>query len=570
MITFKKLRWKNLLSTGNAFTEIILDDSPNALIIGENGAGKSTILDALCFSLFGKAFRNINKGGLVNSVNQKGLLAEIEFSVSSKNYKVIRGIKPNVFEIWCNGICLNQDSSTKDYQEHLEKFILKMTYKSFTQIVILGSASFKPFMQLTPADRRVIIEDLLDIQIFSVMNTIAKMRFVSNKEATSNNRIEGEAKKDKLLFVEKTHNSLKQNNDLKLQQLHKEYDELQASKTLVERDITELTERMDFLFDQIKNESKLRNKLSSLNELKTKIDSNSSRCTKDIHFYSSNDSCPACKQNLESSFIQNMIGNLNNQNKEYTSALKAMSEKIETVVQDIRTIEKHTSEIHKLRSDISSKKTLVKSIDQQIRSVQDAIEKIKIADELTLNSERELLSLRDEVVRLDSERERLIEERVLIDTAIQLLKDGGIKTKIIKQYLPIINKQINHYLAQMGFFANFNIDENFNETIKSRYRDEFSYHNFSEGEKTRVDLAILFTWRYIAKMRNSINTNLLLFDEIFDGSLDGNGTDEFLKIMWNLAGNTNVFVISHKQDVMIDKFSKVYKFKKSKNFSVVT
>lgn len=570
MIIFQKIKWKNLLSTGNNFTEINLSDTPNALIIGENGAGKSTILDALCFALFGKAFRNINKGNLVNSVNQKGLVTEIEFTTSNKNYKVIRGIKPNVFEIWCDGICLNQDSASKDYQEHLEKFILKMTYKSFTQIVILGSASFKPFMQLTPAERRVIIEDLLDIQIFSVMNTIVKQRFIANREAIEKNRIEGIGKNEKLQVIEKTLKGLKQNNESKLKQLEDQYAELNKSKNTLANEISTLSFNEKTLTDKVEPITQLRNKFNQAIKLKAKISANADRCDSNIKFYHSNDSCPTCKQSLEGNFIKEQLSDLTRKQTEYTKAIEEITTKIDAIMQEIGNLEKYASEAHELSIQIASKTTQHKSIKAQIDEIQKSIETLKVADKLTLDNQQELETVQADIARIDKEKQELIDEKLLIETAINLLKDGGIKTKIIKQYLPIINKLINKYLLQMGFFVNFNIDENFNETIKSRYRDEFSYQNFSEGEKTRIDLAILFTWRTIAKMRNSINTNLLLFDEIFDGSLDANGTDEFLKIMWNLAGDTNVFVISHKQDMLVDKFKKVYRFKKTKNFSTLT
>jgi DNA repair exonuclease SbcCD ATPase subunit len=571
MILFTKIRYKNFLSTGNAFTEIILNETPNALIIGENGAGKSTLLDALCFALFGKAFRNINKGGLVNSVNEKGLVTEIEFTTANKSYKVIRGIKPNVFEIWCDGICLNQDSTTKDYQEHLEKFILKMTFKSFTQIVILGSASFKPFMQLTPADRRIIIEDLLDIQIFSVMNTIVKMRSVANKEATARNRIESTGKKDKLVFVEKTLNSLKQNNELKLQQLKDNHELLNRNKIDLTRELRELSTKEKSIFEQTQSATKLRSKLDIFSKLKTKIDANADRCAKNMDLYHSNDSCPTCKQNLDSEFIKNALNELSVKSNEYSDALNDIKIKMNELKTQIEAIDALIEQMHEIRLSITSKNTLYESIITQMLSIEKAIAEIEVADELTLSNEKELEALRDEVSRIEKEKERLIEERLLIDTAIQLLKDGGIKTKIIKQYLPIINKQINKYLSQMGFFVNFNIDESFNETIKSRYRDEFSYQNFSEGEKQKIDLALLFTWRTIAKMRNSASVNLLIFDEIFDSSLDQNGVDSLMNILRSPEiSQSNIFVISHRSDAFVDKFDKVHRFTKKQNFSVLS
>ena len=570
MIAFQKIKWKNFLSTGNNFTEVLLNNTPNALIIGENGAGKSTILDALTFALFGKAFRNINKPQLVNSVNGKGLLVEIEFTTSGKHYKVIRGIKPNIFEIWCDGTCLNQDSASKDYQEYLEKFILKMTFKSFTQIVILGSASFKPFMQLTPADRRVIIEDLLDIQIFSVMNAIAKQRFFQNKESIEKNRIEGIGKVEKMQFIEKTIKSLKHNNDARLLQLEKQYTDLTDSKTELEKSILKFSDKETKLIAKAEPITQLRNKFNQMIKLKAKMITNSERYDKNINFYHDNDSCPTCKQSLDGNFIKTELSELTKKRAEYTKAIDELTSKIDGITTEIDSLEKVLIELHEIGLQKATKTSQHKTVQSQMKSIKGTIDELRVADKLTLDNEQELQNVKDDIARIEKEKQELIDQRMLIETAIQLLKDGGIKTKIIKQYLPIINKLINKYLQQMGFFVNFNIDENFNETIKSRYRDEFSYQNFSEGEKTRIDLAILFTWRTIDKMRNSINTNLLLFDEIFDGSLDANGTDEFLKIMWNLAGDTNVFVISHKQDMLVDKFKKVYRFRKTKNFSVLT
>mgnify|MGYP003328553174 FL=1 len=567
MITFETVRWKNFLSTGNVFTEIKLNQTSNALIIGENGAGKSTILDALTFALFGKPFRKINKPALVNSVNEKGCLVEIEFKTNGKDYLIRRGIKPNIFEIYCDDTLLNQDSASKDYQEHLEKFIIKMNYKSFTQIVILGSASFTPFMQLSPADRRVVIEDLLDIQIFSVMNVIAKQKLQENKELLEKNRLETTGKEEKKLFVEKTIRNLKTNNEEKLAKLEEEYGQYNKEIKALETEIKDLECKQEELLEKTINHSSLKEKHKKLIALQSKIDTNLNRQIKEIQFYEVNDNCPTCNQSIEKSFKKLSIEHRKTKTKELENGIKDITKNIDDCVDQIATIENIITEIQKIRTTISASNAKRSSFISNLNSIEDSIEHIKHSDKLLLDNVNELEAVNQELADLQKQKDDLLNDRAYIDTALNLLKDGGIKTKIIKQYLPVINKLINKYLSQMGFFVNFNINEQFEETIKSRYRDEFSYENFSEGEKMRIDLALLFTWRSIAKMRNSVNTNLLLLDEVFDSSLDLNGTDEFIKIMWTMVEDTNVFVISHKQDQLLDKFQKVYRFTKKQNFS---
>ena len=567
MIKFQTIKWRNLLSTGNIFTEIQLDAHQNALIVGENGAGKSTILDALTFALFGKPFRKINKGGLVNSVNEKGCEVRITFSTNNKNYEIVRGIKPNIFEIYCDNIMINQDSASKDYQDYLEKVILKMTLKSFTQIVILGSASFTPFMQLTPNERRVVIEDLLDIQIFSVMNIVAKQKLQINKENIDQNRITNIGKLDKKSFIEKNITSLEQNNELRESELRESFiqNENQYKDILVE--ITSLETQRDALLSNIEDQSIQKAKHSKLISLHSKIENNLNRAQKEISFYCDNDDCPTCRQPIVKSFKDKIIIETITKVDEFKDGLTKLGTEIDKCVDHITTIEKTISKINNIKNDITSNKTKLSAIVSTNNNIEDDINRIKHSDNTLINNKKELIVVVDELEKYKIEKEALLNDRILIETSINLLKDGGIKTKIIKQYLPVINKLINKYLAQMGFFVNFNINEQFEETIKSRYRDEFSYHNFSEGEKTRIDLALLLTWRAIAKMRNSVNCNLLVLDEVFDGSLDFNGTDELMKIMWAMTGDSNVFVISHKTDQMLDKFQKVYRFEKVKNFS---
>ena len=537
------------------------------MIIGDNGSGKSTILDALTFSLFGKPFRKINKPQLLNSINEKNCKVEIEFSTNGKEYKVVRGMKPNIFEIYCDGLCLNQDSSSKDYQEHLEKFILKMGYKSFCQIVILGSASFVPFMQLTPSDRRIIIEDLLDIQIFSSMNIVAKKRLTECHSAIERNSIEIKGKHEKKDFIIKTIESLKQNNKQKRKELANKFAEQQLIFNSLKNEIKTLEEQKNKLTEKTNDLNKLKNKHQKLLVLKTQIETNKTRHVHDIDFYDKNESCPTCKQSIDESFRNSEIEKIGNKIKDIDGGLLEITNQIEQCVSSILDKDKILVQVNDIQKTIVSKNTTLTSMTQTQSDIVKQIDDIENSDTLLNKNQEELKNVISEIQSLEQEKQKLLDDKQYIDTAITLLKDGGIKTKIIKQYLPVINKQINKYLLQMGFFVNFHINENFEETIKSRYLDDFSYQNFSEGEKTRIDLAILFTWRTIAKMRNSVNCNLLIFDEIFDGSLDGAGTDEFLKIMWTMLPDTNTFVISHKQDQLVDKFKKVYRFKKQKNFS---
>jgi DNA repair exonuclease SbcCD ATPase subunit len=567
MITFEFIRWKNLLSTGNVFTEFKLNEYSNALIIGANGAGKSTILDAITFALFGKPFRKINKPGLLNSVNEKNCVVEIEFTTNNKKYKVIRGIKPSIFEIYCDGTLLNQDSASKDYQAHLEKFILKMNYKSFTQIVILGSAAFTPFMQLSPADRRTVIEDLLDIQIFSTMNVIAKKRMQTNKEQLEINRVELAAAEEKKVYIEKTIHSLKQNNeDKKVALQHYVHGHVKTLDNIKEV-IAELEKERDRLLDQASDQTSLKERHRKLISFQSKIETNLSRHKKELSFYCDNDSCPTCRQPIDTEFKNSTTEQTNKKIEELTVGLANIGKEVDSCIETISAVETIMKKIDNTRSAISEQKFKMSSVISMINDIEDQIEELSHSDKLLTDNETEYLDTVERLSILSDEKNKLIGERQYLDTAINLLKDGGIKTKIVRQYLPVINKLINKYLSQMGFMVNFNIDESFEETIKSRYRDTFSYHNFSEGEKTRIDLALLFTWRALAKMRNSVNTNLLILDEVLDGSLDGNGTDEFLKIMWAMIGDTNTFVISHKQDQMLDKFQKVFIFEKHKNFS---
>lgn len=568
MIKFKTLKYKNFLSTGDSFTEIDLVNTENTLVIGANGSGKTTFLDALCFVLFGKAFRNINKPQLVNVINGKGCLVEIEFSIGTKEYKVIRGIKPTVFEIWCDGIFLNQDSSSKDYQDHLEKLILRMNYKSFTQIIILGSAAFTPFMKLTPADRRLVIEDLLDIQVFSVMNSIARTRLQTNKELLENNKIKSIGKEEKKDYITKSIQTLEKNNVDRIQALQEQILDNEKQSKILQEQIVDYELTQTEIQNKILSLPDLRKKHSKILVLESKLNTKNDSCSEQLKFFLDKDDCPTCHQHIDDAFKKSEVERLQTQIKELELGITQIKKTKDDCDAEIRALELLEKEFYNVQSNIKSKNVQIKSLAKHNKELEQEIQSVEKSDATLETSKKELESVILDIDSIQKEREELLNERLLIETSINLLKDGGIKTKIIKQYLPVINQLINKYLKEMNFYVTFELNESFEETIKSRYKDTFSYENFSQGEKQRIDLALLFTWRSIAKMRNSVNANLLIFDEILDGSLDGNGTDEFLKLMWGLVGDTNTFVISHK-DALVDKFKRVLVFNKKQNFSVV-
>jgi len=567
VIIFKQVRYKNFLSTGNVFTEIPLNENATTLIVGENGAGKSTFLDAITFALFGKPFRNINKPQLVNSINEKDCIVEIEFSISKKNYKIIRGIRPNVFEIYVDGELLNQDARAKDYQDQLEKLILKMNYKSFTQIVILGSTNFTPFMQLSAYDRRAVIEDLLDIQIFSAMNVVVKSKLSNLKEEASKIKIQIDNTKDKIELHKKHLDELKKNTkeivDAKKLEVKENLEQLDTLKT----ESDSLNDGIDKLLTDIQDEDLTSKRFNKLNNLEAKIEGNIQKLEKDIEFYSDHSTCPTCDQAINNK--EEKVHTCNTKITELNDGLKKLKEESDAVLERINTIKSTQKQITQLQQDLVRNTTSSKQIRNYIKKLEKEIEDIEskpaMSDEFKAQSKELLNSLQ----AFNEKRKEVSENTQNYDIVAQLLKDGGIKSKIIKQYVPIINKLVNKYLAAMDFFVNFNIDEEFKETIKSRHRDDFSYENFSEGEKKRIDLALLFTWRSVAKLKNSVNTNLLIFDEVFDGSLDINGTEEFMKLINMMNENTNIFVITHKTDQMVDKFKHTIRFGKVKNFSQV-
>ena len=566
MIIFRYVRWKNLLSTGNYFTEVKLDNNQNTLIVGNNGSGKSTMLDALCFGLFGKAFRNINKPSLLNSINGKDCVIEIEFDTNNKSYKVVRGIKPNVFEIYQNGELLNQDAAARDYQEILEKTILKLNYKSFTQIVILGSASFTPFMQLSSSDRRAIIEDLIDIQIFSTMNGILKDKLSNNKDLTSNKKYDIDLSQQKYELQEKYIKELKQNNDVKV----KEYDEeVRSNQSVIQTlhdETANLITEVATHQTSVEEKTSVENKLKTITKLESQIESTVSKYRKDISFFQHNDDCPTCRQTIAIGFKETEIANLSTKAAECEHGLSELEKKLLAEQNKLNTITEVQKKIQALQIKIATNNTSITETNKYITKLQKQIEELKQSKVVSEKEQQELKELKDSLSLLQEELKELIQDKTYYEVASGLLKDTGIKTKIIKQYLPIINKLVNKYLASLDFFVNFNLDESFKETIKSRHRDEFTYNNFSEGEKQRIDMALMLTWRAVAKLKNSSNTNLLILDEVFDSSLDTTGTEELMKILHMLDG-VNLFVISHKGDILQDKFSNVIKFEKVKNFS---
>ena len=567
MIFFKRLRYKNFLSTGNVFTELYLDKSPNTLVIGTNGAGKSTMLDALTFVLFGKTFRNINKPDLINSINDKESVVEVEFRVGLKDYKIVRGQKPQIFEIYCEDKLIDQDGASRDYQSYLEKNILKFNYKAFTQIVILGSSSFVPFMQLPAADRRTIIEDLLDIQIFTTMNVIVKNRLMNIKATSAEIKQNLEHTLAKIEMQKKYVEEAKKNNQDQIGAKEKEYSENIDHVSKLDDNVTLIQKHVDVLLKSTDNEASIKDTLKKLTSFENKIESNKNKLVKDKDFYMKNDNCPSCKQVIDAEFKTEALDKANTKIEEFSTAINKLiteQDKLNTqltAITDVhKKISKHQTEITRLNASISQ---ILKYNNKLVAEIEELKSKKVLSEDMTEVSNKLIKDLAD----LQSRRKDVNDIKQYFDVAALLLKDNGVKSKIIKQYLPVINKLVNKYLLSMDFFINFEIDEEFKETIKSRHRDTFSYGNFSEGEKQKIDLALLFTWRSIAKIKNSMDTNLLILDEVFDSSLDANGTEMLMKIIGNLGADTNVFVISHKGDILIDKFRSVIKFEKIQNFS---
>jgi DNA repair exonuclease SbcCD ATPase subunit len=569
MITFRSVKWRNLLSTGNYWTEIKLDGNDNTLIVGGNGSGKSTMLDALCFGLFGKAFRNINKPNLINSINGKDCSVEVVFSVNNKTYRIVRGIKPNVFEIYCDGLMLNQDAAARDYQEYLEKFILKMNYKSFTQIVILGSASFTPFMQLSASDRRSIIEDLLDIQIFSTMNGVLKEKLNENKDTVSTKKNEIVLAEQKIELHSEHIEQRKIGNQTKIAQHETEILTNQTHVQNLHSQVETMSAQVIEYTNEISKKLEIENKVKSITKLESQIENNLSKYRKDIGFFQTSDSCPTCRQSIAQVFKDKELTSLTDKAQKCEHGLSELAQKLNEEQAKLTTFNEIQKKIQKIQVDIASTNATINATNKYISKLNSEIESLRSLKDNTENEERQLKLLQSQVAESKKELKELLEQKTYFEVASVLLKDSGIKTKIIKQYLPVINKLVNKYLAALDFFVNFNLDESFKETIKSRHRDDFSYHNFSEGEKQRIDMALMLTWRAVAKLKNSSNTNLLILDETFDSSLDTNGTEELMKLL-NMLEGVNLFVISHKGDILQDKFANTIRFVKEKNFSRIS
>jgi len=569
MITFEKIRWKNFLSTGDQWTEISLNKSSTTLIVGTNGAGKSTMLDALCFALFNKPYRKINKPQLVNSANEKGCLVEVEFSAGPKNYLVRRGIKPNVFDILVNGEMRNKEADDRSNQKILEDQILKLNYKSFTQIVILGSSNFVPFMQLAQAHRREVIEDLLDIRIFSAMNNILKEEIRQSKEVIKSLTLKKENIKDKIKMQEGFIEDLENRHKDKIEEDKLKIEKLCFDSGILGNKNDQLAEQIVDLNTQMESVKNSTQQLRKLGNLKGKISQKVTTITKEHKFFSENTVCPTCTQSIEEEFRLNKIEDAQNKARELKEGFLKLEESITEEENRERLFTKLSSEVTSLTHDISQNNVRIAGYQRQVGDLQSEIQTLT-SQLQNRNSEHEKLEgFKNDLQLVFGKLAEKNEEVKYNDFAYSLLKDGGVKAKIIKKYLPLINKQVNRYLQMMDFYINFHLDEEFNETIQSPVHDKFTYSSFSEGEKMRIDLALLFAWREVARFKNSANTNLLILDEVFDSSLDTVGTDEFTKIIRYVIQDANTFVISHKGD-MLDKFNNVIEFSKKGGFSYMS
>ena len=569
MINFKKVRYKNLLSSGNTFTEIQLDTHQTTLILGENGSGKSTLLDALCFGLYGRGFRNLKKDLLINSINGRDLLVEIEFSIGTKQYKVIRGAKPNRFEMYLDDVLVNQDANVRDYQEHLEKQILKMSFRSFTQVAILGSANFVPFMQLKSKDRRNLVEDLLDISIFSTMQEVLRNKMSAHKNEITETGHDIKIMEERIHGLNEQLNVLRENRDSKISKYESTVEETQSNINNLMEKIDEKTQDVVAETTSIKDKDSKENQLTELLDLERQLEGARKKTIREIKFYDDNDNCPTCEQGIDEDHKKKHVTEKELKKTELVTALVEIEGKVSNCSNRLAEIREVQGRIEEVQKDIALLQTEVVSNQKYITKLQKEIEDLKTEATAGSDAEDKILDDEDTLDILIQKKEKQSETSHYYDIAQMLLRDQGVKQKIIKQYVPIMNKLINKYLAQLEFYVGFEIDESFEETIKSRFRDVFKYDNFSQGEKMRIDLSLLFTWRAIARMKNSVNTNLLILDEVFDSSLDTAGTDDFLKLLNTLTERTNAFIISHKGDALHDKFNQVLRFEKYKNFSRV-
>ena len=567
MINFKKVRYKNLLSSGNKFTEIQLDQHQTTLILGDNGAGKSTLLDALCFGMYGKGFRNLKKDLLINSINGGNLLVEVEFSIGKKEYKVIRGAKPNKFELYVNDVFVNQDATVRDYQEHLEKNILKMSYRSFTQVAILGSANFTPFMQLKATERRKLVEDLLDISIFSTMGDILKKKISNHTVEVRENNHEIDLLEERINGLNEQLNALRENRESKILKYESTVDETQENINKLLGDIDEKTKNVVEKTTSINDKDSKETRLKQIVDMEAGLETARKKALKDIEFYENNDDCPTCKQGLDHEHKKKHIEEKQTKGSEIKEALSTLDKQVEDLNTRIQEINGIQDQITTVQKEVGILQTEVVSNQKFVQKIQKEIESLKQEGQGNGDVQSRIDDSEDKLDILHAKKESLVDQQHYFEIAQVLLRDQGVRQKIIKQYVPIMNKLINKYLAQLEFYVGFELNEKFEETIKSRFRDVFKYDNFSQGEKMRIDLALLFTWRSVARMKNSVNTNLLILDEVFDSSLDTQGTDDFLKLLNSLTEKTNAFIISHKGEALYDKFNDVIRFEKHKNFS---
>ena len=565
MIIFKKVRWKNFLSTGNYFLEVQLDRSPTTLIVGENGSGKSTVLDALCFVLFNKPFRTISKSQLVNSINLGGTIVEIEFVIQKNNFKIIRGMKPNIFEIYCNGRMMNQDANALDTQKILEQQILKLNYRSFTQVVILGSSTFIPFMQLRSKDRREVVEDILDIKIFSLMNFLLKHKVKEVSEELKSIEYEFRLSKEKIDLQNKYIEDIRKNKERIIEE--KEHLVFDSERVVLseQEKADKIKLEIKSLEPEVSQKESVKSSIREYHKMEAKLSNRVDENKRQKEFFENNETCPVCTQDIELELKKQKIEEKSKRIQELNSGIDKLKVELDDKEQLLKGIEMLSKQIREKEVEVAKIGTSITHMERLIRQTNIQIQTMK-KGEVSEEDKVKLARLSERCKLQEEQITKLREDKFYVDVARNLLMDTGIKTKIINKYLPIMNKLINGYLTSMDFYVNFTLDNNFNETIKSRHRDEFSYSSFSEGEKMRIDLALLFTWRAVAKMKNSTNTNLLILDEIFDSSLDTTGTDDFLKIL-NTFADQNVFVISHKGDTMFDKFRSVIKFEKVRNFS---
>lgn len=569
MIVFKSVKWSNFLSTGNSPNKVILNENSSTLIIGKNGEGKSTMLDAVCFALFGKPFRNINKNQLVNSINKKNCLVEVEFTSNTRDYKIVRGIRPNVFEIWCDDQLVNKDAALKDYQKVLEQQILKLNYKTFTQVVILGSSNFVPFMQLPSSQRREVIEDILDIRIFTLMNQLLKQKASDSKDELFKLNAEISAEKVKIEAQQKLIETLVSAKHDIVNSLKKKIENNKNTILETTENIKNNKEKIDNLKNEKSDYEEVIGQVDKAKGLKTNLSQKVDTFATEKDFFIENETCPSCTQPISVDHKTKVVTELDKKIKEHSVKLQLLEKGLKNLEVRLNKIAEINDKITDISIEISTMNNTVSILNDQNQELITEIEGVSL-DKSNIDEEKaSMKSMAEKAVEKIKAKTSLLEEKKIQDIAAILLKDTGIKTAIIKEYLPAMNKLINKYLNTMDFYVSFELDEAFNETIKSRHRDEFTYASFSEGEKMRIDLAILFTWRQIAKMKNSVNTNLLILDEVFDSSLDTAGTDYFLSIMNSFGDKTNVFVISHKGDQLVDKFENTIKFEKKNDFSVM-